>query len=402
MARRFIAGKEARQDKGKSAERTTEPAVVGFVISAARFTGYLFCHDIHTQHSSAGLFPNVRGADSISTLPKLLVTFSLIGALFAGVAAQAPANQDVEVIRTETDLTNLPFSVTDNKNRYITTLKETDIRLLEDGVPQTLFTFQHETDLPLSIAFLIDVSGSEERTLPREKEAARAFIENVIKSSKDQAAIIPFEGYAHLEQPLTRDVLSIYRALERVDIAAPSYMGSGPALTGIASKPGTIGPPMEGTTAIWDAITLTCRQVLARSDPRRRRAIILLTDGRDTSSRLAKNTAVDQAIASETIIYAIGIGDSRQEGVDKGGLNHVAESTGGRAFFPKKDEDLKAAFAEIERELRSQYLLAYSSTNKKHDGTFRRMTIEITNGELQKEKFKLRYRPGYFAKKSGQ
>ena len=104
---------------------------------------------------------------------------------------------------------------------------------------------------------------------------------------------------------------------------------------------------------------------------------------------------------SETIIYAIGIGDSRQDGVDKGGLNDVAGSTGGRAFFPKKEDDLKAAFAEIERELRSQYLVAYSSTNKKHDGSFRRMAIEITNPDLRKEQLRLRYRPGYFAKKSG-
>jgi Ca-activated chloride channel family protein len=374
--------------------------VVGFVISAARFTGYLFYRNIRTQHSSAGLFSNVRFADSISTVPKLLVVLCLLGALFINVTGQTP-QQDVEVIRTETDLTNLPFSASDKNNRYITTLKESDIRVLEDGVPQTLFTFQQETDQPLSIAFLIDVSGSEERTLPQEKAAARAFIENVIKSSKDQAAIIPFEGYAHLEQPLTRDVLGIYRALERVDVANPSYTGSAPALTGIVSKPGTVGPPIEGQTAIWDAITLTCRQVLARSERPRRRAIILLTDGWDTSSRVSRNTAVDQAIGSETIIYAIGIGDSRKDGVDRNVLNDVAESTGGRAFFPKKEDDLKAAFAEIERELRSQYLVAYSSTNKKHDGSFRRMAIEITNPALRKEQLRLRYRPGYYARKSG-
>jgi Ca-activated chloride channel homolog len=374
--------------------------VVGFVISAARFTGYLSCRDIRTQHSSAGLFPNVRFADSNSILPRLLITLFLIGTLSTGVTAQTPANQDVEVVRTQTDLTNLPFSVSDKNNRYLTTLKESDIHVLEDGVVQTLFTFQQETDQPLSIAFLIDVSGSEERTLPIEKATARAFIENVIKSSKDQAAIIPFEGYAHLEQPLTRDVLGIYRALERAEIAVPSYMGSAPALTGVVSKPGTVGPPMEGTTAIWDAIALTCRQVMARSDRPRRRAIILLTDGWDTSSRLSRSAAIDQAIESETIIFAIGIGDSRQEGVDKNVLKNVADSTGGRAFFPKKEDDLKAAFAEIERELRSQYLVAYSSTNKKHDGSFRRMTIEITNPDLRKEQLKLRYRPGYFAKKS--
>ena len=316
------------------------------------------------------------------------------------VPAQTPV-QDVDVIRTETDLTNLLFTITDKNNRYITTIQQTDLRVLEDGVPQTLFTFQRETDRPLAIAFLIDVSASEERTLPDEKAAARTFIENVIRSNKDQAAIIPFEGYAHLEQPLTRDMLGIYRALERVEVAYPAYLGSAPPMTGVASGPGTIAPPREGTTAIWDSIAVTCLQVLARSPGLRRRAIILLTDGQDTSSRLRRISAIDQAIASETVIYAIGIGDKKYEGVDKGALRDVAERTGGRAFFPKKEDDLRAAFAEIERELRSQYLLAYSSTNKKRDGAYRKMTLEITNPELQKEKLKLRYRPGYFAKRSG-
>ena len=325
----------------------------------------------------------------------------MIGGPLLRTPAQTPTDQDVDVVRTQTDLTNLPFSVADKNNRYLTTLKESDIRVLEDNVPQTLFTFQQETNQPLSIAFLIDVSGSEERTLPQEKAAARAFIESVIRSSKDQAAIIPFEGYAHVEQPLTRDVIGIYRTLELVDVAVPSYTGSAPALTGVVSKPGTVGPPLEGTTAIWDAIALTSRQVMARSARPRRRAIILLTDGWDTSSRLSRSTAIDQAIESETIIYAIGIGDSRQEGVDKKVLKNLAESTGGTAFFPKKEEDLRAAFAEIERELRSQYLVAYSSTNKKHDGSFRKMTIEITNPDLRKEQLRIRYRPGYYAKKSG-
>ena len=370
------------------------------MISAARFTGYLFFSGIRTQRSSAGLFSNVRCADSISTVSKLLLALGLISALLLRVAAQTPSSQDVEVIRTETDLTNLLFTATDKNNRYITTLQQSDVRVLEDGVPQTLFTFQRETDRPLAIAFLIDVSGSEERTLPDEKAAARTFVENVIRSNKDQAAIIPFEGYAHLEQPLTRDVIGIYHALEGVEVAFPSYLGSAPPIGGITSGPGTIAPPREGSTAIWDSIAVTCKEVLARSLGQRRRAIILLTDGFDTSSRLVRRDAVDQAILFETVIYAIGIGDKKQEGVDKNALKDVAERTGGRAFFPKKQEDLKAAFAEIEQELRSQYLVAYSSTNKKRDGSFRKMSIEITNPELSQ--LKLRYRPGYFAKRSSQ
>ncbi len=320
-------------------------------------------------------------------------------ALGAAVSAQKPADQD-EIIRTDTDLTNLLFNATDKNNRFITTLRQEDIRVLEDGVPQSLFTFQRETDRPLSIAFLIDVSISEERTLSEEKAAARTFIESIIRSNKDQAAIIPFEGYAHLEQPLTNDLLRVYRALENVEVAAPSYLGSGPVIAGIASRPGGAPPPEEGSTAIWDAVALTSRNVLAPVGGQRRRAVILLTDGQDTSSRLERNQAIDETIEADAVVYAIGIGDKRYEGVDKGGLNKIAERTGGRAFFPKKEDDLKAAFAQIEEELRSQYLLAYSSTNKKHDGRYRKMSVEVVNPELRKEQLRLRYRPGYFAKRA--
>jgi VWFA-related protein len=182
-----------------------------------------------------------------------------------------------------------------------------------------------------------------------------------------------------------------------VEVAAPTYTGSGHPISGLPSGPGRAFP-REGMTAIWDAIALSANRILAASTGQRRRAIILLTDGLDTSSSVTMGTAIAQAIEWETIIYAIGIGDKRYEGVDEGVLRELAERTGGRAFFPKKNADLTAAFEAIQQELRSQYLLAYSSTNKKRDGKFRHLQIEISNPELFKEQLKLRYRPGYVAK----
>lgn len=302
-----------------------------------------------------------------------------------------------DVIRTDTDVTNLPFTAMDKERRFVTTLKAEDLRVLEDGVPQQLFTFQRETDRPLAIAFLIDVSFSQETTLPAEKAAARTFIERVVDSHKDQVAIIPFTGLAYLEQPMTRDMLSVYQVLERVDVAVPSYLGAGRPLTGIPTGPGLPAPPEEGTTAIWDAVALTSSNVLANAPGIRRRAIILLTDGLNTTGRLSQKQAIDQALAAEAVVYAIGIG-SAKDGLDRGVLRDVAQRTGGRAFFPDKKFDLNAAFAEIEKELRTQYLLAYSSTNKKRDGAYRKISIEVTNPELKKEKLEIRHRPGYFAK----
>lgn len=314
----------------------------------------------------------------------------------ANTQEQTP--QDEEVIRINTDLTNLLFTAADKQSHFITTLREDDIRVLEDGVPQKLSSFERETDRLLSLAILIDVSASEERTLPDEKAAARSFVEKVVRSRKDEVALIPFTGDAYLEQPLTGNVISIYQAFERVDVALPEYLGSGRKISGLPSGPG-IGVPREGSTAIWDAIAVTAHEILAPSGDKKRRAIILLTDGQDTSSRLKRSTAIDEAIRDETVVYAIGIGDSKHyEGVDKDVLRTIAERTGGRAFFPKKDADLQAAFEQIEQELRSQYLVTYTSSNKKRDGAYRKLSIEIVNPELRKEQLKLTYRPGYFAK----
>jgi Ca-activated chloride channel family protein len=322
--------------------------------------------------------------------------------LCASVPFSQTADQD-DVIRVESNITNLPFTAIDKERRFITTLRAEDVRVLEDGVPQQVFTFQRETDRPLAIAFLIDVSRSQELTLADEKAATRSFLENVFQSSRDLVAIIPFTGLAYLEQEMTRDVLSVYKVLQRVEVALPAYLGSGRPLTGIATGPGLLAPPEEGTTAIWDAVALTSSNILAKTPGLRRRAIILLTDGHDTTSRLAKSDAINGGLAAETVIYAIGIGNKRfapedKDAVDKGALRDLAQRTGGRAFFPDKKFDLTAAFAEIEKELRTQYLIAYSSTNKRRDGSYRKVTIEITNPELRKEKLELRHRPGYFAK----
>ena len=325
---------------------------------------------------------------------KRLIVLIVIFCSCAPALFSQTVDQD-DVIRVETDVTNLPFTATDKQHKFVTTLRAEDVRVLEDGVPQTLFTFQQETDRPLAIAFLIDVSFSEEATLPAEKAAVRTFIEKVIQSNKDQVALIPFTGLAYLEQPMTRDLLAVYRVLQTIEVAAPMYLGSGRPLTGIPTGPGLPAPPDPASTAIWDAVALTSNNVLANAAGSRRRAIILLSDGINTSGRLTQKEAINRVLAAEAIVYTIGIGSER-DGIDRSALRDLAQRTGGRAFFPDKKFDLNAAFAEIERELRTQYLIAYSSTNKKRDGSYRKITVEITNPELKK--IELRHRPGYYAK----
>src|SRR5258707_8589023 len=127
-----------------------------------------------------------------------------------------------EVVRVETNLTNVFFTAADKQKRFVTSLKREDIRVLEDGVPQQIFTFQQNIDLPLSLAILIDTSRSEERTLPEEKAAARAFLETVIRENKDEAAIVSFTGEVTLEQGLTGNIGPLRRAIHQGEFVEPS------------------------------------------------------------------------------------------------------------------------------------------------------------------------------------
>lgn len=306
--------------------------------------------------------------------------------------------QDDDVERFSTDLTNILFTAIDKNKHFVTTLRQGDIRILEDNAPQQIFTFQRQTDLPLSLAILIDTSASQERTLPEEKAAARIFVDSVLRSNKDEAAVLSFTGEATLEQGLTGSAARVRRAIDRVEFVPPSgYIGGG-TVAGTPPISGT-NQTLAGSTAIWDALWVTSEEVLSQTPERTRRAVILLSDGVNTSGQLEMKQAVDRALKNDVVIYSIGIGDSfNYDGVDEGALRKVSERTGGRAFFPRNETELRAAFAQLELELRSQYLIAYSPTNKRRDSTFRQVRIEVLNPELRKEKLRLTYRQGYFAK----
>ena len=313
---------------------------------------------------------------------------------------EVPQDSD-EVIKVETNLTNIFFTAADKNKRFISDLKAEDIRILEDGQPQEIFTFQQNIDLPLSLAILIDTSASEERTLPDEKEAARAFLENLLRPNKDEAAVVSFTGETTLEQGFTGSLDRLRRAIDHVEFVPPSgYIGGGVVVNGTPPISGT-NQSLAGSTAIWDAVWATSEELMLQSAEHTRRAIILLTDGVDTSSRMKMHDAVDRAQKSDALIYAIGIGDRYSFNVNEGDLRKIAEKTGGRAYFPKHERDLRDAFAQIQRDLREQYLIAYSPTNKTRDGSYRKIEIQVVNPAMKQQDLKLNYRSGYFAKTDG-
>ena len=314
------------------------------------------------------------------------------------VSKEEPPQDSDDVVRVETNLTSIFFTAADSNKRFINNLTKEDIRILEDGQPQEIFTFQQNLELPLSIAILIDTSRSEERTLPDEKAAARAFVEAVMRPDRDEAAIVSFTGEVTLEQGFTGNLDRLRRAIDRVEFIPPSgYIGGGVVVGGTPPISDT-NQMLAGSTAIWDAVWASSNDLLSVSADNTRRTIILLTDGENTSGQMKMHEAIERAQKADALIYAIGIGDSYQGGVDEGALRKITEQTGGRAYFPHNERELRSAFAQIQRDLREQYLVAYSPSNKARDGSYRRIQIEVMSPELRQQKLKLNYRPGYFAK----
>jgi Ca-activated chloride channel homolog len=285
-------------------------------------------------------------------------------------------------------LVNLLFSVQDKQNRYLNDLKQEEVQILENGQAQDIFTFKRELDLPLTMAILVDVSGSERFTLPYLKEAGGRFVDSVVRTGKDTVAVLKFEGEATVMQELTSNPKRVRKALEDVAIVAPPpvsiYGGTTPPIN---------GGSRQGTTAIWDAVVATSADMLAREPGRK--TIILFTDGVDTSSRMKLDEAINEALRAEVVIYSIGIGDPGFDGINEGALKKIAESTGGRAVFPKEPRDLDKAFAQLEQDLRQQYLLAYEPKNEATDGGFRKLEIRVINRSTKD--LKIRHRKGYYA-----
>lgn len=304
---------------------------------------------------------------------------------------------DDEVIEIDTEVVNVLFTAQDRNRRLFTNLVKSDVRILENDKVQEITAFTKQIDLPLSLAILIDTSISQERTLPEEKAAAISFLESVVRSTKDEVAVISFTGDSTLEQGMTNNMTRLRRAIDRVQFVPPSgYIGGG-IITGTPPASGD-NQMIAGSTAIWDSIWITSDEILGPAPEKTRRAIILLSDGVNTSGKKRLDDAVQAALKAEAIIYAIGVGDNFYGGVDKGSLTKLTDKTGGRAFFPRDERELREAFKQIEDEMRSQYLIAYEPSDQRLDGSYRKIEIQLTNQQLQKDKVKVTHRQGYFAK----
>ncbi len=272
-------------------------------------------------------------------------------------------------IKTRVDEVNVLFIAMDRHGKFVRNLNQNDFTILDDHKPpQSIVGFRRETDLPLELGLLVDTSGSVRGRFDFEQEATVSFLEHILRPNFDRAFVMGFSSHSQMAQDFTDNV----HLLE----------------TGVKSLHD------GGGTALYDAIYKACHDKLLKDKPDHpvRRALVIVSDGEDNQSEVSRAQAIEMAQRAEVLIYAISTDDSglilRGDKV----LQQLADSTGGRAFFPFKMKDIKGSFSAIEDELRSQYVISYRPANFDTDGRYHSIEISAVKKDLQ-----VRARKGYFA-----
>lgn len=304
-------------------------------------------------------------------------------------AAAAPAPDD-QVIRVDVDLVNVFFSARTKKGAFVNDLKQEDIDLYENGALREVRYFTRESDLPLTIGLLVDVSRSQENLLQEERMAATQFFREMLRK-KDLAFVISFGSDVELLQDLTGSVNLLQAGLGQLKVNAGGG-GGGPT-------PTTVPSGMRGTV-LYEAVWLSAKEKFSQEVGRK--VMVLITDGVDVGSRTKIEQAIEEAQRADTIIYPILFEDPRYTSAMYGGMSgegsmrRLAEQTGGRVFRVERRTTLSDIFKEIQEEVRSQYTLAFSPANSARDGSYRKIEIRPKNKELR-----VQARKGYYAEKEG-
>ncbi len=283
--------------------------------------------------------------------------------------SSSQGDDPITTIRAEVKEVNVIFTATDHKGHYRKDLKESDLTVLDDGKPPAAVnSFASETNLPLRVGLVLDVSGSITDRMAFEQESAIKFFNQILRPGTDKAFILAFDSVERMPQDFTDDVAKLANGVRTL-------------------TPG-------GGTAVFDAVADAATKKLKDVQANRpvRRVIILISDGEDNQSRLTRAQAIDAAKRGEVTIYAISTNDSNVRTRGDKVLEQLADETGGRAFFPNKVEDVAHAFGIIEDELRSQYALSYKPADFEADGHYRTIRIVAANKNVV-----IRARKGYFA-----
>ncbi len=297
--------------------------------------------------------------------------------------SQAPP-QTSSTLTVESRLVDVFATVRDKHNAILDNLTKDDFKVYEDGVPQKITYFAKESDMPITLAILMDTSYSMNNILGAEKAAASDFVHEIMRK-KDEAVVISFDTDEDLLADFTEDPAVLTRAINRAQINVDA--------SGIGGTVGTI-PSQGGGTNLYDAVYLACHDEL--QDEAGRKAVIILSDAEDTGSKMSLDEAIESAQRTDAVIHVILISDpTATEGYGYGVALQMARETGGRVIPVHNDKTLNKAFDEISEELRSQYVLGYTPSNTAHDGTFRKIKVETTEPDT-----KILSRRGYYAPNS--
>lgn len=318
-----------------------------------------------------------------------LALLLLVPTMPSRVAAQSRPGQDEDLgaaIKVDVDVVSLYCTVHNKQNGLIASLTRNDFDLAEDAKPQTIKYFSKETNIPLTIGMLIDVSGSQATMIDPERQAGSQFFSNVLKN-KDVAFLISFGADSELLQDITGTPRLLQRGLGQLKLNT-GYSGptSGPVPT-MNHQRGTV---------MYDAVYLAANDILAHESGRK--AIILITDGEDEGSKLSMKAAIEAAQKADSIIYGILYVDRRFYGGFNIGysgesvLKQMSEETGGRLFTVGGRNTLESIFQQIEEEMRTQYLIGYTPTNPNKDGSFRKIDLKTHDKDQ-----KVQVRKGYYA-----
>ena len=286
------------------------------------------------------------------------------------VLALQPVVAEQFTVRARVDLVNSLFSVTDRSGRFVAELGPGDFRVEEDGVEQEIAYFATEDELPLTLALVIDTSDSVRTVFEEEKRTAISFLETTLRP-EDIALVIAFDRSVTLFQDFTDNTNMLGRAIRSLDVG--------------------------GGTSLYDAVYLAAKDRLR--DEAGRKAIILISDGEDTTSSITRTEALIAAHQADAVIYSISNAAPVRRGLfggqssgDMDTLERFSEETGGAVYELDDDDRFEEIFARIADELRSQYSLGYYSTNPNQDGEYRELEIIPLDRDHD-----VRGRKGYYA-----
>ncbi len=270
--------------------------------------------------------------------------------------------------RVTVDLISLNVTVTDTRDRFVTDLLEEDFSIYEDGMAQDVSVFSRE-DLPIRMVLLIDTSASMDDKMSFAQKAAVNFVHEM--KDDDLTEVLEFGSKPHVLQPFTADVEKLNRAIRMTQAG--------------------------GTTQLYNALYISLKGLSRRRQDIRRQAIIVLSDGEDTSSLVTFERVMELAKETDVTIYTISLRReagrrSRAFSEAEFVLKKLAEETGGQWFFPEQIEELTDVYARIAAELKNQYNIGYVSNNPKRDGSWRRVVVQTTYPNLR-----VRTKLGYYA-----